>query len=282
MGLSIGYDMALPGSLPFTAVQEKLEALRQECLKLPFERVDPAITVLHGTALLQKRSATRPSFVWGDLSFEVDAAAGNDDHTRKAFLTARARRVACFKLYPGPHCETTYFGVAKLPKTVGCVNSPQASARNRRVVVPRHRGRWYGEWCTKTQYAGDPRSGGVPHFLKRHLALIAALDAAVRLGFEVDVGDDGGYWVSRSPEKLVTELCRWNVLVARMTGRFKDQLASQSAGVMLAPISSRPDFEHVEAGFSPPSSAEPWPADVRAMIDLTKRRRPSSRRRRNT
>lgn len=47
--------------------------------------------------------------------------------------------------------------------------------------------------------------GPVPDslFISRHLAIIAVLDKAKRMGFEVEVKDGSGYWKHRSKERLL-------------------------------------------------------------------------------
>jgi hypothetical protein len=106
---------------------------------------------------------------------------------------------------------------------------------------------WYS-WsnCVKTQYAGNPKLGGVKNFLRAHHSVFAAIDECKRLGMTVRIRDDGKYWRHRSDDKLVVELKRWDELVAGIAGKLTDVLGS-APGVLVAPIKERPDFEHLEA-----------------------------------
>src|SRR5262249_28971131 len=82
---------------------------------------------------------------------------------------------------------------------------------------------WYW-WCAcKTQYASVVSD---EHFVKVHTGLVAMLDAAIELGFVVDVIDEGGYWESRSKEVLVASVTRMNQLIARLGGTLSDALGN--------------------------------------------------------
>jgi hypothetical protein len=106
---------------------------------------------------------------------------------------------------------------------------------------------WYS-WssCTKTQYAANPKYGGIPNFLRAHLSVFRAIDAAKRIGLKTYIRDDGRYWRYRSESKLVVELAKWDGLVAGIAGKFSDALGN-APGMVVAPIKDRPDFEHLEA-----------------------------------
>jgi len=65
--------------------------------------------------------------------------------------------------------------------------------RFRSVTVP-----WFMDGCCWT---GIHLSDDL--FLPRHLAVISALDKAKEMGFEVEVKDGGGYWKSRSKQRLL-------------------------------------------------------------------------------
>lgn len=114
--------------------------------------------------------------------------------------------------------------------------------------MPRHEGRWYGFSGCKTMYAADPSCGGLDHFIKCHLGLIAALGEAESLGFGVTVTDSGGYWQTHELPRLLGELHRWNQVVAQVVGPIKDAFEERGDGIVRAPITERPDFEHLEAG----------------------------------
>jgi len=100
--------------------------------------------------------------------------------------------------------------------------------------------RW-NSFC-KTQYASDPKCGGVQNFLRCHLSVIALLDNAKALGCLESARDDGGFWENRNVETLVKEISRWNQMVAAFGGKLKDILG----GGVEMPISEYPNFEQLE------------------------------------
>ena len=106
---------------------------------------------------------------------------------------------------------------------------------------------WYS-WshCCKTQYASNPKLGGVENFLRAHHAVFAAIDECKRLGMTTHIRDDAKYWRHRNDAKLVAELNRWNELIAGFAGRLGDKLGN-APGALVAPIKNYPDFERLEA-----------------------------------
>jgi hypothetical protein len=153
--------------------------------------------------------------------------------------------------------ETAEFGLASHPPVVvhreDVVTRVPGRGEERRVGAgpavefpTRLRG-WYS-WsaCCKTQYAANPKYGGIAHFLRVHRAIFAVLDECKRLGMTTRIRDDGKYWRHRDDAKLVAELQKWDELVAGFAGKLCDALGSQQ-GTVLAPIRDRQDFEHLEA-----------------------------------
>lgn len=69
---------------------------------------------------------------------------------------------------------------------------------------------------------GASRRGGMPAFLKAHRAVIAVLDKARSLGLKVSVKDDGEFWQSRDPKKLIDKHEEWEGLMAAL-GRRRDE-----------------------------------------------------------
>jgi len=107
--------------------------------------------------------------------------------------------------------------------------------------------RWLGRGFCKTQYACNPKLGGVDNFLKAHLGLVRILDHASELGLEVDVYDEGGYWETRNEQELVSEVEASASGIAAMVGALKDMVGSETADRISSPILDNPDFEHLEA-----------------------------------
>lgn len=110
------------------------------------------------------------------------------------------------------------------------------------------RRRGYYSWHSfcKTQYAGNPQYGGEPNFLRAHLSLIELLDQIQAAGVKVHVRDDSRYARHRDANRLLRSLREWNGLIASFVGKFSDALGNE-AGLIVAPIKERPDFEHLEA-----------------------------------
>lgn len=153
--------------------------------------------------------------------------------------------------------ETASFGLASHPPVVvhreDVVSNPPGCCEERKIgagraieFVTRLRG-WYS-WsnCVKTQYAANPKFGGVENFLRAHLSVFRVLDECNRIGMKARIRDDGKYWKHHDKEKLIAELHRWDEIVAGIAGRICDRLGSE-AGRVVAPIKDRPDFEHIEA-----------------------------------
>jgi hypothetical protein len=108
---------------------------------------------------------------------------------------------------------------------------------------------WYSwtSYC-KTQYAGDPKLGGDTNFLRAHVSIFKAVEAAKGLGFKTHIRDDAKYWRHKSEKKLLAELHRWDELIAGFAGGMKDHLKSAGmADSVASPIFERGDFEHLEA-----------------------------------
>ena len=111
----------------------------------------------------------------------------------------------------------------------------------RRMRTPLKGWSW-GSFC-KTQYASNPKCGGVENFLRCRLAVIKLLDHAKELGILHEVNDEGGFWQQRDIRALVQEVGEWNSMLAGWSGRLKDAFG----GGLESEISKFPKFEHLEA-----------------------------------
>lgn len=97
----------------------------------------------------------------------------------------------------------------------------------------------------KTQYASNPRFGGAANFLKAHKTVILMLDHMEKLGFTVNVKDEGGFYEKRDDQALVEEVAEWNGMIAAMCGAMKDDLGN-SGYKFESPIGDFPNFEQLE------------------------------------
>jgi hypothetical protein len=84
----------------------------------------------------------------------------------------------------------------------------------------------------------------------------------------VKVTDEGGYWRGRRVPRLLAMLEKYDQIIARVAGRLKDALAKEGVS-MAAPITERPDFEHLEAGGSRATPAA-WTEETKALIARTR------------
>ena len=139
-----------------------------------------------------------------------------------------------FEAMPGAGCESGRFGLCRYPAFVEVTPS-------RRVRTGLGGWRWQS-FC-KTQYASNPECGGAENFLRCHLSVVALLDKAKAVGFEVEVDDEGGFWSKRSVPDLVREVGTWNENIAGLFGI----LQSVSGEDVQGEIQKFPNFEHLEA-----------------------------------
>jgi hypothetical protein len=135
-----------------------------------------------------------------------------------------------FGVNPGEGSETAAFGVAWLP-----------GRDDQFRLIPNAPHTWLWLAHCKTQYASNV---SVEHFLKVHTSIIALLDEAVRLGFDVRVMDEGEYWETRDMHKLAGKVDDMNHLIAGLAGALYDKLGDDVG--LEAPIFDHPNFEHLE------------------------------------
>jgi hypothetical protein len=145
-----------------------------------------------------------------------------------------------FVVDPGEGAETATFGLMRHESVDGSQQE------------------WFW-WCgCKTQYASVASDA---HLVTVHTALIAILDRAGELGFDVVVHDETGYWKSRSVDGLIAEVHKMNRLVARFAGALGDALGDGHP--LHAPIFEHRQFEHLE--MERPDTEPPRRTDRRAL-----------------
>ncbi|MDX1962210.1 MAG: hypothetical protein SFX18_03590 [Pirellulales bacterium] len=138
------------------------------------------------------------------------------------------RELHAFVTDPGEGSESAEIGLARFDEQPGA-NGEYS---------------WFWNGFCKTQYASDPRHGGIENFLRCHLGLVAIFDRAGQIpGMQVRVVDESDYWDHRDLDKLVQQINRWNQMIAAFAGKLKDHLPGQVTG----PILENPRFEHLEA-----------------------------------
>lgn len=249
MGLTIHYRLAWPaGNLQ--DARQAVEKLRQRCLDLPFETVG-RIRTFEGEACDYDRYSRDNDARW--LLIQSRAAIYGRDNRNGRFTACAAgqdwnaavdvipTQTVAFSAWPGQGCEEANLGLRLLPDSLTLHTDrgePYA------LAVPDKGWNWKS-FC-KTQYANDPRCGGIQNFLRCHLTVIASLDAAQELGFRVEVSDEGGFWEKRSVAALAREIGEWDRHLAALVGAFTQRIREDGMTVE-APIAERPDFEHLEA-----------------------------------
>jgi hypothetical protein len=207
--------------------------LYSRALDLPFDKVEPIIECDGDHCDFNKTDRESPHR-WLLIQACECVEIGN------ASFSVPPAHVIAFSTMPGAASEPANFGLCRYPATIevrGFVGD-----RGLRRVRTKLAG-W--RWCSfcKTQYASNPKWGGLKNFLRCHVTLVTLLDHAKLLGLLDGVNDEGDYWQKRDVAELASEVGRWNVLVAGFAGRLKDQLGEH----VLAEIAKFPTFEHLEA-----------------------------------
>jgi hypothetical protein len=246
MGLTLHYSLSLPRKTPIGTVKSRLGALRQCCLDLPFASVGDMLEFA-GEYCNFERPNLENSIRWLLIQsgkhcfYEIDHR-GNarllEEPANGCYgIKAIPERIIAFHVQPGGGCEPANIGLRLLPKTIE-VQKPDG-AKTELKMRSRH---WGWSSFSKTQYAADPREGGIHNFLRCHLSLVAMLDRAQELGFGLEVHDEGGFYQSRDVADLCKEVSNQSEVLAAFAGALKDV----SGGKIEAPILGNPQFERLE------------------------------------
>ena len=221
MGLTIHYDLDLPADTPRDVVVERFTKLHSAALLLPFARVGPLVTTPEDRSLGPEPALESLVRLWTWLQTDDPRPASERDPLPDA---------VGFAVDVGDECEPAVFGVAWIP--------PRGEDLR---IVEGGTPSWRWRCATKTQYASNV---SVEHFLQCHMACIALLDEAVRLGFEVSVIDEGDYWESRDVDRLRLHVDHMNHVIARFAGAVHDAIGDEHR--VESPIFARRDFERLE------------------------------------
>jgi len=220
MGLTIHYELRLPGSIDRDRVDQLLAQLNERAKALPFEAVSEVVPLAEpiesrAAAFLRLMgeiiSEPHPDVII-DPPVDLPEDPPGDVESGRGFL-----------IDPGEGCE---------PATVAFLMRAADDQRE-----------WFWRCHCKTQYASNVSD---EHFVKLHVSLITLLDHARDLGIDVTVHDEGDYWEHRDPVRLAVEVGRWNHLMARFAGNLADRLGDEHQ--LQAAIFERRDFEHLEMG----------------------------------
>jgi hypothetical protein len=226
MGLTIHYDLRTDLKNP-KDVRQLVEAIRQHALDLPFAKVGEIKEFKGAEATFEERDDP-------DRFLKITSAIVVPDNLNLHGITPS--HIIAFLTVPGEGSEPAIFGFCKYPA--------EATLPSGKKMATGKEGWCRSAFC-KTQYASDPKCGGVENFLRCHLAIVKLLDFVKATGLAtVEVEDEGGYWQNRNVEALAKEIGRWNEVVAAAIGAFRDSLEGK---MIEAPITGFPNFEHLEA-----------------------------------
>lgn len=222
MGLTIHYTLRTKLTKP-TDVRTLVDAIRQFALDLPLQHVSE-LKEFRDSDPESEDDEDRWLRIQSDGHLELDGR-----HYR-----IPAKRAIAFSTWPGHGCEAANFGFCQYPATI--------QIEDKRIST-KLKGWTWSSFC-KTQYASNPKCGGVENFVRCHLLVTRLLDFIQKSGLaEVEVEDEGGYWKQRDLPALVKEVGDWNEFLAGFTG----QLQEVHGSGLVAAITAFPNFEHLEA-----------------------------------
>ena len=217
MGLTINYKLSVEKNLTVAVVRDLAERVRLYALKIGCAEVSAVLRAAHNADLA-------PLFVF--VGKPEDACFGQ----------VAPRHGWLVDVWPGDGCESATFGL--------CQYQRWTLSRTGMVSTGYEDG-WLLKSSCKTQYASEH---GWDHFLLCHKRIISVLDFWRQLGVTVEVSDEGGYWETRSEEKLRYALKCYDNLVAMLAGACKDAADDAGSGLSVkSPVFARKDFERLEA-----------------------------------
>lgn len=232
MGLTVDYQLSTR-FIEVADIRRLLRSFREFARDLPFEEVGQLLEFKGAEAQFER--GKKDQHAWFKIKSGTMIKRG------KTFYPVRALHIIGFEAWPGSGCESASFCLALYP---AAIEEKTASGKVREFPT-KLQGWCYSSTC-KTQYAANPKNGGIEHFLRCHLCVIKLLDFIKRSGLvKVKVHDGGGYWQQRDLAKLAEKLRDWNELVAAVVGGFDELIGKRAA--RYAPIAEFPDFEHLEA-----------------------------------
>jgi len=237
MGLTIHYSLKARGSE--AQARKLVTALHQAAQDLPFKELGPVVE-LSGDQCNPDGHPQEDPLRWlliqAAQSVEYKPPGRSANQGYRSWFDVPPRRLIAFHAWPGDGCEGSNFGLCQYPAVLETHRGPIKTGLT---------GMTWASFC-KTQYASNPKCGGVPHFLQCHLTVVAMLDKAKELGFLDRVSDEGGFWEKRDVPALVQEIGSWNEMIAALGGKLKDLLGDGPLGLQSA-IEKYPNFERLEA-----------------------------------
>lgn len=228
MGLTIHYTLSVKENLSAGVVRELAQRTAHYARKIGCAAVGEPFRAEQGGNCAPLQFAIRPTKANLRCKMSGPLEFGLNDLFRRAGLSplfhtgfgpatqseiwaaAMPVRGWLVNVLPGKGCEAATFGLCQYPRRI--------SIRGQSVSTG-FKGGWQFRSFCKAQYAGEH---GWENFLKCHRRVISLLDFWRGLGVRVKVNDDGGYWKTRSVEKLRAELGGYDRRVAALGGMLKD------------------------------------------------------------
>ena len=227
MGLHLCFELGLARETPMADVVERVRQLHRVAVALPFDKVGPLVLTTAGQALDDTREADSSLANW--FRFCAHCRLGSHDDlggTRRDLLPDAVG----FTIIPGDYCEGATFGLAWVP--------PENEDGE---PIPGEPSVWHWHTVCKTQYASNL---GDDHLIRCHTSLVALLDKAPELGFNLIVRDETHYWETRDTNVLIAEVREMNQIIAGIAGAFHDAVDGRAhvGGAIFA----HPEFEELE------------------------------------
>jgi hypothetical protein len=237
MGLTIHYSFTAQGS--DAQARQLIQALHQTAQDLPFQELGQVVELSGEQCDPNKRPKNDPLLwllVQATESVEVKPEGRKRNQGYTSWYDVKPSRLIAFHTWPGEGCEACNYGLCQYPQVIATDRGPLETGLS---------GWRWSSFC-KTQYASNPKCGGVPNFLRCHLTVIAMLDRAKQLGCLEEVSDEGGFWEQRDLPALVREIGSWNEMIAAFGGKLKDLTGNGPLNLESA-IAQFPNFEALEA-----------------------------------
>src|SRR5436190_10462092 len=151
MGLTIDYQFSTQVT-EVAAIRRLVGSMREFARQLPFEEVGQVVELKGPETHFERGKNDR------DAWFKIKSGAMIK--WGKALYPVPALHIIGFQTWPGSGCESANFCLALYP---AAIEETTASGKARKIPT-KLQGWCYGS-TSKTQYAANPKNGGVEHFL---------------------------------------------------------------------------------------------------------------------
>jgi hypothetical protein len=259
--------------------------MRQICLDLPFEAVGELLAFSGSRCDYNQESDPDKRWLLIHANQSVELNRGIDEYGRRSqvWIGVKPEHFFAFTVFVGDGCESLDIGLCQYPATV---------RHEGRSIPTKLGGRWRWRSFCKTQYANDPRCGGMANFLRCHISTITALERIGQLqSVKVEINDEGKYGPSNysddweearkagrkptytwhegkyDPHALAQEVGKWDEMIAGMVGGMNDAFGEEGQSSM----QGRPDFERLEHQGRLKHDDERLPSFLQTLSEVAKR-----------